>query len=196
MNKSYRSIWNESLGAWVAASELTAARGKPGRSRLAAGAVAAAAMFATFALTPIAYANTFTSDQTCTGAFGGPGPGGAGPDGTVVPGSTNPTDGSGTFSAVAGCSASGGNNLGVSVYGSYASATGKGAAAFGMQSSAGILSVAMGYRSSAAGSNGVSVGYLSSTTEVEATAIGQKAAAWAGSVAIGSGASADQLSQT
>ncbi|RYF69468.1 MAG: hypothetical protein EOO22_16045, partial [Comamonadaceae bacterium] len=28
MNKSYRSIWNESLGAWVAASEITSARGK------------------------------------------------------------------------------------------------------------------------------------------------------------------------
>src|SRR5690554_3383185 len=33
MNKVYRSIWNESLGAWVAASELTSARGKrSGRS--------------------------------------------------------------------------------------------------------------------------------------------------------------------
>ncbi|MDQ0586255.1 ESPR domain-containing protein [Variovorax paradoxus] len=28
MNKSYRSIWNKSLGAWVAASEATKARGK------------------------------------------------------------------------------------------------------------------------------------------------------------------------
>ena len=28
MNKSHRSIWNEALGTWVAASELTAARGK------------------------------------------------------------------------------------------------------------------------------------------------------------------------
>ncbi|OXH91288.1 hypothetical protein CA831_07250, partial [Burkholderia multivorans] len=27
MNRTYRSIWNEALGAWVAASELDAARG-------------------------------------------------------------------------------------------------------------------------------------------------------------------------
>ena len=32
MNKSHRSIWNESLGAWVAASEITSARGKRSRS--------------------------------------------------------------------------------------------------------------------------------------------------------------------
>ena len=28
MNKSYRSVWNHALGAWVAVSEITAARGK------------------------------------------------------------------------------------------------------------------------------------------------------------------------
>ncbi|WP_070060318.1 ESPR-type extended signal peptide-containing protein [Variovorax boronicumulans] len=32
MNKSYRSIWNEALGAWVAASEIASARGKKSRS--------------------------------------------------------------------------------------------------------------------------------------------------------------------
>ena len=28
MNKTYRSVWNHALGAWVAVSEITAARGK------------------------------------------------------------------------------------------------------------------------------------------------------------------------
>ncbi|WP_423917026.1 ESPR domain-containing protein, partial [Caballeronia sp.] len=28
MNKVYKSVWNESLGAWVAVSENSAARGK------------------------------------------------------------------------------------------------------------------------------------------------------------------------
>src|SRR5687768_16099335 len=28
MNKSFRSVWNPALGAWVAVSEITAARGK------------------------------------------------------------------------------------------------------------------------------------------------------------------------
>ncbi|MGX5891480.1 ESPR domain-containing protein, partial [Burkholderia gladioli] len=31
----YRSIWNESLGAWVAASENDSARGKPNKSAVA-----------------------------------------------------------------------------------------------------------------------------------------------------------------
>ncbi|QEY25471.1 YadA-like family protein [Neisseria zalophi] len=34
MNKSYRSIWNESLGAWVAVSEIENAKGKPAGSRM------------------------------------------------------------------------------------------------------------------------------------------------------------------
>lgn len=41
MNKSYRTVWNEALGAWVAASEITKARGKRSRSGTV---VAAAAM--------------------------------------------------------------------------------------------------------------------------------------------------------
>ncbi|WP_169805051.1 ESPR-type extended signal peptide-containing protein [Variovorax boronicumulans] len=45
MNKSYRSIWNEALGAWVAASETTRARGKRGsvvRAAVTAGVMGAA----------------------------------------------------------------------------------------------------------------------------------------------------------
>lgn len=34
MNKTYRSVWNEALGAWVAVSETTKAKGKPGRGGL------------------------------------------------------------------------------------------------------------------------------------------------------------------
>lgn len=44
MNKSYRSIWNESLGAWVAVSEIENAKGKPaGSSVKAAGGIVARA---------------------------------------------------------------------------------------------------------------------------------------------------------
>lgn len=42
MNKSYKTIWNESLGAWVAASELATGRSKSSRSRKATRAVLAA----------------------------------------------------------------------------------------------------------------------------------------------------------
>lgn len=40
MNKSYRSIWNESLGAWVAASEVSTARGKRSRAKVVIAAAA------------------------------------------------------------------------------------------------------------------------------------------------------------
>ena len=43
MVKVYRTVWNESLGAWVAVSELSHAKGKSGRSRLVS-TVAAAVM--------------------------------------------------------------------------------------------------------------------------------------------------------
>lgn len=33
MNRSYKTVWNASLGAWVAASELSKARGKGGGRR-------------------------------------------------------------------------------------------------------------------------------------------------------------------
>ncbi|NDZ13478.1 calcium-binding protein [Variovorax sp. WS11] len=35
MNQSYLTVWNEAIGAWVAASEITSARGKRGGSRVA-----------------------------------------------------------------------------------------------------------------------------------------------------------------
>ena len=53
MNKSYRSIYNESLGAWVAASEITSARGKKSSSSkktaLASGAILALGVLMTSA---------------------------------------------------------------------------------------------------------------------------------------------------
>ncbi|WP_176324589.1 ESPR domain-containing protein [Burkholderia vietnamiensis] len=41
MNPNYRSIWNESLGAWVAASENDSARGKPNKSAVAKAVITA-----------------------------------------------------------------------------------------------------------------------------------------------------------
>ncbi|MDR5663957.1 ESPR domain-containing protein, partial [Burkholderia cenocepacia] len=47
MNKSFKSIWNEALGAWVAASELDRARGKRVASSRSASVHAADAGIAT-----------------------------------------------------------------------------------------------------------------------------------------------------
>ncbi|MEJ7686543.1 MAG: autotransporter outer membrane beta-barrel domain-containing protein [Variovorax sp.] len=44
MNKSYRSVWNQALGAWVAVSETTSARGK--RSRAAAATIIGSGLLA------------------------------------------------------------------------------------------------------------------------------------------------------
>lgn len=44
MNKSYKTVWNESLSAWVAVSEIGGVRGKRSRNRKTAAAVAAALM--------------------------------------------------------------------------------------------------------------------------------------------------------
>jgi hypothetical protein len=37
MNRLFRSIWNDALGAWVAVSELTGTRGKASKDRCSAG---------------------------------------------------------------------------------------------------------------------------------------------------------------
>lgn len=46
MNKIYRSVWNSSLRIWVAASELSASKGKGGRSGLVCAGGLALAMLA------------------------------------------------------------------------------------------------------------------------------------------------------
>ncbi|WP_373755552.1 ESPR-type extended signal peptide-containing protein, partial [Neisseria sp.] len=82
MNKNYRSIWNEALGAWVAVSEIENAKGKPaGSSVKAAGGIAARAKLVlrvipmmlgmAFGLSGYAYASagaTVTTTTTEAGA--------------------------------------------------------------------------------------------------------------------------------
>ncbi|MDB5731999.1 MAG: putative rane-anchored cell surface protein, partial [Variovorax sp.] len=46
MNKSYRSIWNRSLGAWIAVPEGTHARGKPSGARCIGAAVSSMVLLA------------------------------------------------------------------------------------------------------------------------------------------------------
>ena len=94
MNKSYRTIWNESLGAWVAASELTATRGKRNRTQrvVALGWLA------------LALASVQMDARAATVSLGVGSPcgysgGGAGPDGVVIVGAGSAaTDGNGGIS--------------------------------------------------------------------------------------------------
>ncbi|WP_415750333.1 ESPR domain-containing protein [Burkholderia sp. BCC1985] len=43
--KCYKTIWNEALGAWVAASENDAARGKPSKNKVAVAVALGALAF-------------------------------------------------------------------------------------------------------------------------------------------------------
>ena len=54
MNRTYKSIWNEALGAWVAASEVTRSHGKKASKIVAMGAIAGAGLVA-----PVAQAGTY-----------------------------------------------------------------------------------------------------------------------------------------
>ncbi|MBO7806464.1 ESPR domain-containing protein, partial [Burkholderia pseudomallei] len=97
MNRSYRSIWNEALGAWVAASEISSARGKPNKSAVAK--VVTAAVLAV--VVQAAHASTIgvgTGSLPGGSACGGIGGTGIGPDGTTNYTNRAITDGSGFYS--------------------------------------------------------------------------------------------------
>ncbi|MDQ0012214.1 outer membrane autotransporter protein [Variovorax boronicumulans] len=79
MNTAYKTVWNAAIGAWVAVSETTRARGKRSTSRRAGraaglvgltkvGMLAVPAFFATSFLPAQAFCTTAGSDVTCNGA--------------------------------------------------------------------------------------------------------------------------------
>ncbi|WP_049117030.1 ESPR-type extended signal peptide-containing protein, partial [Burkholderia cepacia] len=193
MNRTYRSIWNEALGAWVAASEHDSARGKPNKSAVMVAAVAALVI----SLPGLAEANTINTQQTClTGSNGAVG--------RVNPGGTQNQagDGSGTYSVVAGCNSNGNGFTGVTVYGAFAQANGNGAVAMGIQSSAALWGVATGLETTASGIGATALGFGSTAAALNSVAIGgaggngttplsqanSTIASGAGSIAIGSNA--------
>lgn len=164
MNRTYRNIWNETLGTWVAASEITSARGK-GSSAVSAKLLISVLLISA---TPSALAGVYSfSSGACNYA------GGTGPDGTrTYSAGTAPIDGNGGFSSVAGCSANGNNLLGVTLYGSNTTATGNGAVAFGMGASAGNLATALGLQATASGTAALALGYNATASAAYGVAIG------------------------
>ena len=172
MNRTYRSIWNESLGAWVAASEHDSARGKPNKS-----AVAAAVLVALAALPSFANANTFVPGTTngtqftvssCTSGSGNA------TVGRTTTGNTNayPVDGSGTYSTVGGCNSTGNNNLAATAYGAFAQVTGTGGTATGFLSSAGLWGTSAGLESTASGAGATALGFGATANALNSVAIG------------------------
>ena len=78
MNKVYRVIWNESLGAWVAVSELGKSKTKSSKTRTI-GSVIAAGLMLTFSAGAFAYVapgdicqpNPAANQQNTTNSFYG-----------------------------------------------------------------------------------------------------------------------------
>jgi autotransporter adhesin len=69
MNKVYKSVWNESIGAWVAASETAKGRGKKSNKKMVSSVLLASASAAgSLAFSPAAFAS-----QICTTGAGGVG---------------------------------------------------------------------------------------------------------------------------
>ena len=164
MNKSYRSIWNESLGAWVAASETAKARGKKSSSRRVAAAVLS---LLSVAMAPGAFANTLITAQTCV-------TGSSGTVGRTNPGTTSnhPGDGSGTYSVIAGCQSSGNLQTAATVYGAFSQVTGTGGTAIGFLGLAGKWGSALGLEANATGTAATALGFGSNATNRNAVAIG------------------------
>jgi autotransporter adhesin len=123
---------------------------------------------------------------------------GTGPDGItsyttldsmVANGRGPASEGNGYYSTVIGCSAQGNSLLGVTVYGSFAAATGDGAVALGFGSRAARWATASGLQARATGESSLAAGFDAAAGGIDAVALGHGANAdQAGSVALGSGA--------
>ncbi|ASK20581.1 ESPR-type extended signal peptide-containing protein, partial [Halomonas sp. N3-2A] len=186
MNNVFRLIWNRTLGRLVVASEAARSRNKAAAQQgmvsqlpafeVAGGAgvsrllrpVALAVAIATGSLIvqPV-QANIINTAGICTTGV-------ASTVGRINPGTTSAQaqDGSGTYSLVAGCEASGNNQLGATVYGAFSQVTGAGGSAFGHNASAAKWATALGVESRATGNSAIALGFGGQATALNAIAIG------------------------
>ncbi|MGF6609879.1 autotransporter adhesin [Paraburkholderia sp. WSM4175] len=195
MNKSYRTIWNEALGSWVAASENAAARGKRNKAKVCA--VVATAVVAAASWAPVAHAQYNAGGGVAKGSK------------SIAIGSGATTDGSQDGNIAIGDKASANSGTSANAYsataiGLDATAAGDGTVALGDAASAtadrataiGRFAHADGVKSSALGSNAyafelgsTAVGAESFASAQGATALGfTSVAAGQNSVAVGFGA--------
>ncbi|WP_322071632.1 ESPR-type extended signal peptide-containing protein [Paraburkholderia bannensis] len=170
MNKTYRSVWNESTGTWVAVQENANARGKKSRSGTKL-AVAFLAANAAAALTNQALAGSLDGGASSAGPNSlryGPGAS-AVQDGDIAIGwnssanSLNPNGSSKNFATAIGSYSVASNSQATAV-GGFASATNGAASAFG-------------YGATASGWDSSAIGQFSTASGKEATALGQNARA-------------------
>ena len=216
MNKSYKSVWNEATGTYVAASEVTKSRGKPASSRRIAIALAMASgitMEMAGAPTALAAAvptySNLVIDASPGDAAANASVSGAGS--IAIGGKANANGQTGADSSAisigANSIASGAAAMSI---GEQAKATGDHAMALGNSSNAnaaqavavggfsavtGIGGVSMGYKASAA-ANAVALGYLASATATNSVALGAGSTTQANLTAAGYNPGSTTLSGT
>ncbi|MCZ4072109.1 YadA-like family protein [Agrobacterium sp. LMR679] len=144
-----------------------------GCKRLGLGALGAGAAVAISVLgvSVPASANTIDTKTTCVQGGATPSVGRLGNGLT----STQATDGSGTYSTVAGCDAKGNNQLGVTGYGTFVDLTGQGATGIGFNADAAKWATALGVETRATGTGSTALGFGSQATATNSVAIGSAA---------------------
>jgi autotransporter adhesin len=169
MNKVYRSVWNEALGAWVAVSEQGAARAK--RSGRAKAALVAAALAGTI-----------------TGASAGGLDGGTASGVNAVSIGPNTSALGGGDIVIGSESSADGNGLNAIVLGVHSTATGENAISIGDKTiTSADRAEAFGAHATSTATDSVAVGYGATATQSNAVALGAgSVASTANTVSVGS----------
>ncbi|WP_415858259.1 ESPR-type extended signal peptide-containing protein, partial [Burkholderia ubonensis] len=166
MNKNYRTIWNEALGAWVAASEIDSARGKP--TKRAAIAIVAAPLILASQVALAQYAGGYLSNAQGGGSI-------------AIGGNGASTNAYGNDDVAIGSGA--GADSRAATGGIFQPAT-----AVGYASYAAVYGAAFGATAWASGTNATAIGSTATATATGGTAIGFGSSAGNNNaVALGSG---------
>ncbi|NWC08454.1 YadA-like family protein [Pseudomonas agarici] len=152
----------------MVASELASSAGQSCNIKKVGLWVATSTTMALSSVQPV-WANTITPNGSCVGAVAP-----AVTVGRLTTGvnTAGPTDGSGTYSTVAGCNANGNALSAASAYGSFATVSGDGGSAFGFNSSVAKWGSAFGLETVATGIGSTALGFGSNATALNSVAIG------------------------
>jgi trimeric autotransporter adhesin len=179
MNKSYKSVWNESTGSWVAVSELATGRSKSKRAKTAISK-AILAQIAVGGMSLAGASVAMASDAVTPGTVNVAGGVAIGSDSEV---DADSADASKTGGIAIGDSAYG---IGSGVAVGQNSSAGSDSLAFGAAATATNGGTAIGANSYSINAGGVAIGEAASATGAGALAIGKNSSAsGSGSVALG-----------
>jgi hypothetical protein len=166
MNTTYRSVWNEALGTWVAVSEATRARGKRAGGKVVAALVLAVSMAG---ITAHAGNQAMGAGAVASGLNDS-----ACGNGNVAVGNGNAANydsNGGTGTGTVPCTTAG--PVGTVAIGNLNTALGQGAIAVGNQSKALVAgAMALGDQANASAGNAIALGNTANASGTDAVAIG------------------------